>query len=252
MRVIAVVSAKGGVGKTTVCANLAVALSGMGQAVMAMDLDPQNALRLHFGVLPDVQTGLADFDGNSQNLRASCIELPSRVVVLPYGEVSEQQRENFEAVLSADPDWLTRKLNELQLAEDAMVVIDTPPGPSVYLRQALSAAHLVIVVTLADAASFATIPMIESLVANYGGQQAGYLGHVYAINQVNRTRQLTKDVILTMQGMLGDRVMAMLHQDTSVGEALAYHKTVIEYDPHCQGTSDFMHVAQWVVQSFES
>lgn len=252
MRVIAVVSAKGGVGKTTLCANLSVALSGMGQAVMAMDLDPQNALRLHFGVLPDVQTGLAGLNDAPQGLRSSCIELPSRVVVVPYGEVSEPQRESFEATLAAEPDWLSRKLSDLQLAEDAIVVIDTPPGPSVYLRQALSAAHLIIVVTLADAASFATIPMIESLVAKYGGKQAGFLGHVYAINQVNRTRQLTKDVILTMQGMLGEQVMAMLHQDTSVGEALAYHKTVIEYDPHCQGTSDFMHVAQWVVQVFES
>ncbi|MGZ7236532.1 ParA family protein, partial [Streptococcus pyogenes] len=42
---IAVVSAKGGVGKTTVTANLATALALQGAApVAAFDLDPQNAL----------------------------------------------------------------------------------------------------------------------------------------------------------------------------------------------------------------
>lgn len=251
MKVIAVISAKGGVGKTTVCANLAVALSDLGQAVMAVDLDPQNALRLHLGVMPEEHVGMAAVEGRYDDLRPACLELPSRVVMLPYGDVSEPEREAFEARLAAEPDWLLNELKKLQLAEDAIVIIDTPPGPSVYLRQALSAANLALVVTLADAASFATIPLIESLVATYAASRPDFVGHAYAINQVNRTRQLAKDVILTMQGMLGERVVAMLHQDTSVGEALAYHKTVVEYDPHCQATADFMHTARWVVETFE-
>ena len=46
MVVFSVVSAKGGVGKTTITANMAMALAG-GRNVVAVDLDPQNALRLH-------------------------------------------------------------------------------------------------------------------------------------------------------------------------------------------------------------
>ena len=49
MVVFSVVSAKGGVGKTTITANMAMALAG-GRNVVAVDLDPQNALRLHLGV----------------------------------------------------------------------------------------------------------------------------------------------------------------------------------------------------------
>jgi cellulose biosynthesis protein BcsQ len=50
MVLICFASPKGGVGKTTLAANVASGLSRAGQKVIALDLDPQNTLRLHFGV----------------------------------------------------------------------------------------------------------------------------------------------------------------------------------------------------------
>lgn len=50
MPLICVCSPKGGVGKTTVAANLSYALARSGIKVLAIDFDVQNALRLHFGV----------------------------------------------------------------------------------------------------------------------------------------------------------------------------------------------------------
>ncbi|WP_269799934.1 AAA family ATPase [Herbaspirillum huttiense] len=50
--VIAVVSPKGGVGKTTLCSALACSLARHGR-VIAIDLDPQNALQYHLGVSAD-------------------------------------------------------------------------------------------------------------------------------------------------------------------------------------------------------
>lgn len=50
MPLICVCSPKGGVGKTTLAANLAYSLARAGSKVLAIDFDVQNALRLHFGV----------------------------------------------------------------------------------------------------------------------------------------------------------------------------------------------------------
>ena len=50
MPLICVCSPKGGVGKTTLAANLAYSLARTGSKVLALDFDVQNALRLHFGV----------------------------------------------------------------------------------------------------------------------------------------------------------------------------------------------------------
>ena len=52
MVVIPVISSKGGVGKTTIAANLCTALAARGQQVLAIDLDPQNALRFHIASDP--------------------------------------------------------------------------------------------------------------------------------------------------------------------------------------------------------
>src|ERR1700733_8280287 len=85
MTLICFASPKGGVGKTTLAANVAHQLARGGLRVIALDLDPQNALRLHFGV------SLQDTDGFTRRLAGqpdwpSCLrETPCGVSLLPYG-----------------------------------------------------------------------------------------------------------------------------------------------------------------------
>ena len=50
MPLICIASPKGGVGKTSVAAGLSDALRRAGRTVVAIDCDPQNALRLHLGL----------------------------------------------------------------------------------------------------------------------------------------------------------------------------------------------------------
>lgn len=53
VKVIAVGSQKGGVGKTTTTVNLAASLAQMGRKVLAVDLDPQGGLTVSSGLEPD-------------------------------------------------------------------------------------------------------------------------------------------------------------------------------------------------------
>lgn len=48
MKIISVINYKGGVGKTTVTANLAAELGYRGKRVLAIDLDPQASLTFSF------------------------------------------------------------------------------------------------------------------------------------------------------------------------------------------------------------
>ena len=50
MQIIAFVSGKGGVGKSTLTANVAVALANRNKRVLVIDMDPQNAQHLHMGL----------------------------------------------------------------------------------------------------------------------------------------------------------------------------------------------------------
>jgi cellulose synthase operon protein YhjQ len=243
VKIIAIVSAKGGVGKTTVTATLSTALRYRGNAVFTADLDPQNALRFHFGLDPQDISGISRATLAGQPWSETCFQSAAGVVVLPFGSVNESDREAFEDYLDANPCWLRQQLDTLGLEDDDIVVLDTPPGPSVYMRQALTTANVVVIVTLPDAASYATLPMMEGLVQTYCTARAGFSSHSYVINQVDNSRQLAKDVVQVMNAKFGERVIGLIHQDPAVSEALAYDKSVLDYDDKCQATKDFVECA---------
>lgn len=244
MKIIAIVSAKGGVGKTTVTATLSTALRYRGHTVFTADLDPQNALRFHFGISPQEIKGISRASLAGQPWAETCCQSPSGVVVMPYGSVNESDREAFESLLDANPTWLQSQLDTLGLEDDDIVLLDTPPGPSVYMRQALTTASVVVIVTLPDAASYATLPMMEGLVQTYCTRRPGFSSYSYVINQVDNSRQLAKDVVQVMNANFGERIIGLIHQDPSVSEALAYDKSVLDYDVRCQATQDFVNCAE--------
>jgi hypothetical protein len=115
MKVITVVSAKGGVGKTTLAANLASVLAARGRRVIALDLDPQNALRLHFGIPLDSIDGLSRATLAGDPWQTVMFDGVDGVTVLPYGAVVEDDRRRFEAHIDRDPQWLAQSLETLRL-----------------------------------------------------------------------------------------------------------------------------------------
>ena len=136
MKVIAIVSAKGGVGKTTLTANLATALQREGVAtLLVVDMDPQNALGLHFGADPRSLAGVSRASLAGEDWGSVCVQSPSGVHVLPYGVVNESDRVAFERHLDAHPNWLEQQLQGLELPEDAVVLPEViskePLGPAV-------------------------------------------------------------------------------------------------------------------------
>ena len=248
MKKIAIVSAKGGVGKSTISANLAMALFSTGLPTLGVDLDPQNALHLHFGGQNDTIEGLSRATLEGRDWRETAHQVDGGLAILPYGIVNESDRQQFEALLATDHDWLQRSLDSLPLSPDTMVVIDTPPGPSVYLQQALSAAQLVIVVTLADAASYATLPQMEKLIRAFCLQRDDFINYAYLVNQFDVNRTLCNDVVEAMREQLPGKTIGLVQFDPSVGEALAWGKTLIERSPESLACKDFMSWTSWILK----
>ena len=248
MKKIAIVSAKGGVGKSTVSANLGMALFRTGLPVLGVDLDPQNALNLHFGSRNDSLDGISRATLEASNWRDTVHQVDAGLAVLPYGIVNENDRHQFESFLANDPTWLQRSLDNLPLSQDTVVVIDTPPGPSVYLQQALTAAQLVIVVTLADAASYATLPQMEKLIHTFCSPRADFIDYGYLVNQFDANRALCNDVVLTMREQLPNKTIGLVQFDQNVGEALAYGKTLMEYKTDSPAYHDFLAWTSWILK----
>lgn len=249
MKILTIASAKGGVGKTTVTENLAVALARQtGRTVLAVDLDPQNALSLHLGLGLQEMQGLSRASLSGDDWRSVCFERRPGLYVLPFGMVNERDRVALEAQMGSQPDWLLQHLQALQLPDDALVLLDTPPGPSVYGRQALSAAQWVMVVMLADAASYATLPLMQRLVQTYCTPRADFAETLYLLNQVDSARQLSLDILRVLRASVGTGFAGAIHADELVPEALALGTNVLEHGPQSQASHDFMACAAFVAE----
>ena len=130
MPLICVCSPKGGVGKTTLAANLAYSLARTGSKVLALDFDVQNALRLHFGVPLNDERGYVAKALELHDWSQCVLSAGSNIFVLPYGEVSEAQRQAFDEQLTHNDHFLQRGLSALLNYPGLITIADMPPGPS--------------------------------------------------------------------------------------------------------------------------
>lgn len=249
MPVIAVISAKGGVGKTTVAANLGSSLAQAGHPVLAIDLDPQNALRFHLALDRDAcETGLAGVLAGRASWTQAMQPGRGGIVLLPFGDIDDEHQIDLERYLAEHPAWLGETLARFQLPPQTLVLLDTPPGPSVYLQQALRVAQLGVVTVLADAGSFATLPLIDRMIDKYCHGRADFVASVCVVNQVDSGKRLNRDVLQTLRNDLGDRLLGVVHQDQAVCEALASATDVRRHAPHSQAAEDFAQCARQVLQ----
>lgn len=250
MNILAIVSGKGGVGKTTVSANLSMGLRQQGRSVLSIDLDPQNALRLHFGVPPRNLGGISRATLSGESWRNSVVQGSHGDYVLPYGLVNEDDRMDFEQVLRKNTNLLREQLEGMGLARDTIVIIDTPPGSSVYLTQALNAANAALTVLLPDAASYATLPKISSLIHQHCLGRPDFYFSQYLINQVDRIKQLSGDVTDLLQAQFGKDSVMIVHQDQAIPEAFACSRDLSEYDALGRGAFDFKQCVEKIDQLF--
>jgi len=143
---LAVVSQKGGVGKTTTAINLASALALRGRKTLLVDVDPQGAVRHGIGLADDVdQRGLADVLAGTREMQDVVLPTPLPWLrVLLAGTVSDAGEHESYAALVSDSSRL-QELFDRARARGYLVLVDTPPGLGTITRRVLSCADHVLV-----------------------------------------------------------------------------------------------------------
>lgn len=174
-RVVMVGNGKGGVLKTSLCANLAGLAANGGYKVLAIDLDPQGNLAEDLGLADRTDSGA----GLVQALLPGGILRPNLRDVRPGLDVITGGRhlDDLTAMLMArnlrgtEPpgQLLAERLGALLVEASPsydLVFIDTPPGESTLQLLALGTARWLLIPTKADVASLSGMAIIAERLMN--------------------------------------------------------------------------------------
>jgi cellulose synthase operon protein YhjQ len=253
MPLLTFASPKGGVGKTTLAANVANELSRAGCRVIALDLDPQNALRLHFGLPLRERAGFTHRLAQSPDWRGCLQETPAGIPLLAYGGAGLHETVALHAAVTARPSLLLDPVRDILANPDVYLVADTAPGPSSLLEALLSCTDLLVTVLLTDAASVSLIPSLEhgGLLASEWAARANVPSR-FVLNQFDPRTRLGGVIFDAARQHLGERLLGVVYRDEHVAEAIAAQKLLADYAPSAKATHDVAAIAQRVLADLRS
>lgn len=173
VQVVAVASGKGGVGKTNVSVNLAVALADAGKQVMLLDADLAMAnVDVLLGLQP--RANLAHVLDGSLGLEEIIVEGPAGVHIVPASSGVSR----LAQLSPVEHAGLIRAFSDLTLPLDVMVV-DIAAGVSESVISFTNAAHEVVVVVCDEPASITdAYALIKVLSREHGIQRFQILANM--------------------------------------------------------------------------
>ncbi|MCB1759796.1 MAG: MinD/ParA family protein [Gammaproteobacteria bacterium] len=239
VRVIAVTGGKGGVGKTNISVNLAVAMADLGKRVMLLDADLGLAnIDVVLGLHPEYD--LSHVLRGERSLESILVTGPSGVRVAPAASGVQQMAELSEA----EHAGLIRAFSDVGEDLDVMI-IDTAAGISDVVVSFSRAAQEVVVVVCDEPASITdAYALIKLLNREYGVDRFQILANmvrsaqegVTLYNKMCRVTDRYLDVMLNFMGSIP--------YDDNLRKAVRTQKPVVQAFPRSRSAQTFKILAK--------
>lgn len=249
-RIIGIVNAKGGVGKTTTANNLGAYLSAMGKYVLLVDLDPQanatGGLGLH----------LAD---DHINLYHSLInnEEPAAIIrksslfgfdVLP--SAPNLAGATVELVDMEEREFRLKKvLNRIRTNYD-YILIDSPPSLGLLTVNGLVAAEQIVIPVQCEYYALEGLTQLLKtidLVRSSLNPQLKILGVL--LTMYDKRNKLANEIVMEVKKNFPGHVFeTIIPRSVSLAEAPSFGKTILQFDQNSKGAQAYKLLAEEVIK----
>ncbi len=243
VRVIAVTSGKGGVGKTNSVANLAVALSRMGKKVMLLDADlGLGNLDVLLGLTPKYNIG--HILRGEKTLEEVIIKGPADIMILPATSGIQE----FTDLSPEERLTITSHLEGLEKDID-ILIIDTGAGISNNVLFFNMAAHEIIVVVSPEPTSLTdAYALMKVLLRKYGERSFKLL--VNTVKTRKEGLEVYRKISLACERFLNISVdyLGSILYDEKVPRAVINQRAVVEMFPNTQASRCYQEIAKELCQ----
>jgi cellulose biosynthesis protein BcsQ len=221
---IAIYSLAGGVGKTTLCANLGRILCSMGERVLLVDSSGAGLLPFYFGS-SDFRPGFRTFVDPEGQFP------PMRVL----GETEE-----------ITARWLEEAVNPATQAVQR-VIFDLGPASMGILPQILSKCSVLLVPLLTDLNSILTVSRIESSIQAMTARGIYVPSPVYVFNLFEEQSHRDQQAWEMISRQCGERLLPVtIRYSSDLDDAIASRMTVADHAPGSEIVSDYTKLALWL------
>jgi len=223
-RVIALMSSKGGTGKTTTALNLGVALASLGKDVTVVDANLHNPnIGLHLGA-PQVRINLNHVLNNKNHISEAVYRHKSGMKVIP-------------ASLSLrDINTPTHSLgSHLKALDTDFILVDCPSGFHENSIHALHAVDEAIVVTHPELPSVTDALKSVNLLRHYKIPVRGAI-----INKTGSSHDMSSDEI---EYFLRAKVLGEVPFDSNIRKSVRYKEPLSFIDPHSPASFAYRQIA---------
>jgi chromosome partitioning protein len=243
---VAVLSQKGGTGKTTAVRHLADTFRRAGLSVLAIDLDPQGNLSDYLDVDPEAEPTIRDVLMGQAKAKAAIHASPEGVDVIP----ANLQLAEAEVALAGKMGRELTLRKALKPIDDRydVILLDCPPNLGLLTVNALVAADHAL---LSAAAQYFALQGVEQALEVIELARDGlnpdlqWLGVAFTIADMRTVH--SREAQASLKGHIGDKLFStVIRQSIAYAESAERAVSIIEHRPDL-GT-DYLRLADEVLQ----